>query len=302
MTRPKLSSLSILIVLALFASAASSTSQPNANSLNARENSSPQVSQKAISRASVKDSAPPIPPVLIKSKTSEPQTDQDHSSVNTNKETTYTGLLVIVGTLAIVVAGFQYWAANSSAKAAEKGANAAIAASAAHLHLMRVRLGDRQDRDLMADAVGVIDPILHYGFTNYGKSPAFLQEMCWETINAPHLPETPVYKNRGPVGGLFVIAGEQDIDHGFKWSHLFGKYLTEQEIEPVRKKENKLYVFGFFKFSDVFDRTSSVGFAYHIDAKGTAHVVAPDIAPGYWYRRLEQLPSWWVRFLRRSSS
>jgi hypothetical protein len=179
---------------------------------------------------------------------------------------------------------------RKAADAAKLSADAAVAGSAAHLHLMRLRIeGPESGRDIMDGGVGVVDPVLHYGFTNYGKTPAFLIEMCWELLIAPRLPAAPIYNNQGEIGhDLFVVGAEQDINHEFKWSHLFGKYLTEDDVTPVRRMEQRLYVYGFFRYKDVFERRWRVGFAYHFDIRGQAHVVAPDIAPAYWYRQLEE--------------
>jgi len=181
-------------------------------------------------------------------------------------------------------------ATEKAAEAAKLSADAAVAGSVAHLHLMRLWIEGREPGgDIMDGGVGVVDPMLHYGFTNYGKTPAFLIEMCWESLIAPRLPAAPIYKNRGEIGhDLFVVAAEQDINHKFKWSHLFEKYLTEDDVTPVRRMEQRLYVYGFFRYRDAFERHWRVGFAYYFNIRGQAHVVAPDVAPAYWYRQLEK--------------
>jgi hypothetical protein len=225
-----------------------------------------------------------------------PRPDQRAKDANSTarQEATYTGLLVIVAICTVIVtvvtARFQYRAASSAAEASRKSADAAIATTTAYLHVMRLWLEGNEGRgkDIMDGAVGVADPTLHYGFTNYGKTPAFLLEMCWESVIALRLPPIATYKNCGEVGEeFFVIAAETDINHAFPWSHLFGRYLTEDDFAPIRRMEQRLYVYGFFRYRDVFERCWRVGFAYHFDSKGQAHVVAPDIAPGYWYRQLE---------------
>jgi hypothetical protein len=78
---------------------------------------------------------------------------------------------------------------------------------------------------------------------------------------------------------LFVVQDGKEWDLKQKWSTLFVTYLTEQEVEPVRKFEKRLYIYGYVKYRDVFDRNTTVGFAYHLDAKGTPSLVTPDEAP-----------------------
>lgn len=172
---------------------------------------------------------------------------------------------------------------GKAADAAKRSADAAIAVSAAHVHVMRVHLSGLE----ALDATGVADPVLGYGYTNYGKSPAMMLEACWERHFGLRLPEQPSYSNRGPLFELLIIPAEKDVDFGQKWSHIFGNYLTNDDFDPIRKMQHKLFVYGYIRYRDVFEQAYAVGFAYWIDVKGQAHVVTPEVAPTYIYRRKE---------------
>jgi hypothetical protein len=150
---------------------------------------------------------------------------------------------------------------------------------------MRVHLDDLA----LLNTDPVADPVLRYGFTNYGKSPAPMLEACWEKYVGLKLPDRPAYKNIGPLFGMLIIPAEQDVDPpGHKWSHIFGEYLTQQVFDPIRKKQARLYIYGYIRYEDVFECRYRVGFAYWIDPKGNAHVVTPEQAPLYVYRHEEQ--------------
>jgi hypothetical protein len=65
-----------------------------------------------------------------------------------------------------------------------------------------------------------------------------MSEMCWEHYFGPHLPDTPIYENRGPLFELFVIPAERDFDISHPWSRVFDKYPTKYLMEDERRPKS----------------------------------------------------------------
>ena len=100
----------------------------------------------------------------------------------------------------------------------------------------------------------VANPELEYSFTNFGKTPAFITEMCFQFHIGPRLPDAPAYTNRAPLEGMFVVLAERDtppIAH--TWFSLFNQYFVQQDFEPIRRRQSGLFIYGFMEYSDVFD-------------------------------------------------
>ena len=150
-----------------------------------------------------------------------------------------TAALAIINVLTMGVFYFTMQATFIAANATKNSADAALAASTAYIHLMRVSLeGQIPNHDIMEGWLGVADPVFHYGFTNFGKSPAYMSEMCWEHYFGQHLPDTPIYENRGPLFELFVIPAERDFDLSHPWSRVFDKYPTKYLMEDERRPKS----------------------------------------------------------------
>ncbi len=179
-------------------------------------------------------------------------------------------------------------ATEKAAGAAVKNADAALAASAAYLDITSFWLETEEEgSDVMDSGVGVVDPLVHWKLTNYGKSPAMVTELCWQKFFGLRLPDIPIYDNCTPQPREYVIGAEKEENLSHKWSFLFGTYLTEDDMEPVRKTESRLQVYGYVRYRDVFDRRIIIGYAFRLDAKGNPSLVSDEEAAIYLYRRFE---------------
>jgi len=179
-------------------------------------------------------------------------------------------------------------ATEKAADAAMKNADAAVAAVASYLYVNPIWLEpQRKGADLMEEGVGHVDPKVHYGFHNYGKSPATVTEFCLERFFGLRLPQPPAYTNIVQTFNFVIVEAEKDLALEHSWNTMFGGYLSEEEMEPVRKMSQRLYIYGYIRYSDFFNRRTIVGFAWRVDAKGAPHFVSPEQAPLYVFRRFE---------------
>ena len=138
------------------------------------------------------------------------------------------------------------------------------------------------------DANPVADPLFQYGFTNYGKTPAFLTELCIEYCIQPALPERPIYRKPIMLAGMVVIPAEKDspaLDE--RWRVMFDKYFLRQEFEPIRQGNSQLFLYGYFRYRDVFETRYRIGFAFGFTASMAPLVYTSRDAPAYVYREKE---------------
>jgi len=179
-------------------------------------------------------------------------------------------------------------ATEKAAGAAVKNADAALAASAAYLDITSFWLEtEKKGSDVMDSGVGVVDPLLHWTLTNHGKSPAIVTELCWQKFFGLRLPDIPIYNNFSRLPRELVIGAEKGDEQAHQWSFLFGNYLTEQDMEPVRKMESRLQIYGYVRYRDIFDRRIIIGYAFRLNAKGEPGLVTEEEAARYIYRRFE---------------
>jgi hypothetical protein len=179
-------------------------------------------------------------------------------------------------------------ATEKAAGAAVKNADAALAASAAYLDITTFWLEtEKEGADVMDSGVGVVDPLLHWTLTNHGKSPAIVTEICWQKFFGLRLPDIPIYDNFSRLTRELVVGSEKEDKQSYQWSFLFGDYLTEDDMEPVRKMESRLQIYGYVRYRDIFDRHFIIGYAFRINAKGNPGLVSHEEAAIYVYRRFE---------------
>ncbi len=272
----------ILIASALLLSAARNDMQePKPKAGRTTESPGPQIGQKTNHSDYTESGTAPTPAILINRPTPSQGETQGDSDTSAQREASYTGLLVIVGLAALAIAGFQYWAARASV-------NASIAAASAHVY-MEVWINDREKHfDIMGES-NLGDPVVNSVFHNYGKSPAFLVDVCWETTYGLALPDVPRYVHVSTFEATDVVPAESKTEPmGVKWHEIFGRYLVEQNVAFVRRMETRLYLYGYFRYRDAFERMHRIGFAYHIGERGRVYYVRRDLAPPYWYRRISK--------------
>ncbi len=270
----------ILIASALLLSAArNDVPEPEPKTGRTTESPRPQIGKKTNHSDRADGSTAPTPAILINRPTPSKNETLGDTDASAQREANYTGLLVIVGLAAIAIASFQYWAARASV-------NASIAAASAHVY-MEIWINDREKHfDIMGESK-LGDPVINSVFHNYGQSPAFLVDICWETTYGLKLPDVPRYVHVSTFEATDVVPAESKTGPmGVKWHEIFGHYLVEQNVAFVRRSELRLYLYGYFRYQDAFERVHQIGFAYHVGEKGRVYYVRRDLAPAYWYRRV----------------
>jgi hypothetical protein len=180
-------------------------------------------------------------------------------------------------------------ATDKAAEAAKRSADAAVASSAPYPYLTEIWLYEKNShQDIMRNSE-IANPDISYIIWNFGKTPAFLTEVCWEHAFGLRLPDVPQYQNVAPVIASEIIPAETATGPiTARWQDLMGRLLVEENVAHVRRMETRLYVYGYFRYRDVFERVFRVGFVYIVDVRtGNMIPANPDTVPGYIYRREE---------------
>ncbi|MGB8411370.1 MAG: hypothetical protein WCE23_00950 [Candidatus Binatus sp.] len=200
----------ILIASALLLSAASSEpTTPSPESASTSESERPQITQKANASQTLQSSGNPSVPPPIQTETPYLGGNKGNADTSAQKEATYTGLLVIVGALAIFVSALNYCASKSAADAARDSAKAAKAAVHQNRPFVLVKEIAHEDRGVT----------IYIVCDNAGTGPADIIEMMLapQVFEAPknivrglYVPPLPHYRpeHRLRIGDTVMRAGE----------------------------------------------------------------------------------------------
>jgi len=224
---------SILIASALLLSAAGSEpTKPIPKSASTSEIERPQITQKINASQTVQSSADPSASLPIQTQAPYLDGDKSNADANAQKEATYTGLLVIVGALAIFVSVLNFCASKSAADAARDSAEAAKALVHQNRPFVLVR-------EIAHEARGLD---IYMTCDNAGTGPADIIEIMVarqvfeNPENIPrglYVPNPPNYgpEHRQRISGTVMRAGE--TDRRFPVPVNFGDLNGEGSLRPA---------------------------------------------------------------------
>jgi hypothetical protein len=146
--------------------------------------------------------------------------------------------------------------ARLAANAAKKAADATVALEIPHLFISRREMIEMPGQPF----------VLKYGIENAGKTPASLIDYSVELRGFRELPKQPKYLNAQKSNRVLYHREEM-------WPMTC--FLSENDFQTIKDTINpdsvnfgkgpKLYFFGYFKFTDVFERCRITGFCNQID-------------------------------------
>jgi hypothetical protein len=172
-------------------------------------------------------------------------------------------------------------AAKQSAEAAALQARALVGVELPRLELGRAHLiyADQSVRQALKA------PSVEIGFTNFGRTTAFLVERCIEVRMTPTLPPEPVYNTTETL--QLVEAVESGGSVSASASRRLGD-LAESQVQQLLAGTATLWVYGFIRFRDFLGMDHKNGFCLRWapparDA-GTGGGFVPEGPPAYVYQ------------------
>jgi hypothetical protein len=107
-------------------------------------------------------------------------------------------------------------------------------------------------------------------FTNFGRTPAFPEQISLAISVADKLPPTPVYTDQVRCDAKAVIepkdAREIEIHFGFE--------LTDEQIAWISRSEKVLWFYGVLTFRDIMDRSHGICFCWQWGRQNEADSVS----------------------------
>jgi hypothetical protein len=206
-------SLPILIALALFLSGATNEPiEPGPVSSSIPKSERSQIAQQPKAGKTAENSPVPKIPPLDQTQTPDEDNGQDNSDSGTVREANYTGLLVIVGVLAIVISGLNYCATRSAANAARDSAHAAEFALRSDRPFFSVESPQLLYFEPASKSIyyGPID--VTFFFRNCGKGPAIVSKIFARlAIVQPPAPLTTLSDDAYPAFGQYYRCRRIDV-------------------------------------------------------------------------------------------
>lgn len=191
---------------------------------------------------------------------------------------------VVIAVFTVILGLFTISVAQSTRIAAEAAFTSANAATAIEFPIIRTNwLGpELEGTDHL---VGPKEPygsspvhlwpttfsvISNIEFRNYGRTPAFLEQISLGIIVAKKLTEVPKYTHTIYLGPNTAIGPRENR----KIELHFGFELSADEINEISSLESVLWFYGVLTFADVMDRTHEVGFCWQWGRKYDADSIA----------------------------
>jgi hypothetical protein len=255
----------VLLVLALLLSAAGNEPiKPSPKSTSAPESERPQIAQKPNAGQAVQNTARPSITPPDQTKTPNVSDHQNNADATAQKEATYTGLLVIVGLLAVIL---NYCTTKSAADAAKQSARAAeLGLKADRPYLLvedaRIRGFPPSMPQSIADLADAVTEAV-FTLRNYGKGPALVEEIVLRVKAVVDLPppkdftdcrKQSVVVEAVPSGGCLKI--KSDFVEGF---------ITDIDIAAIKGRTKTLIAYGRVIYRDVFKEPYETGFFWIVE-------------------------------------
>jgi hypothetical protein len=198
---------------------------------------------------------------------------QRRMAVAAEQTVTLSQIQIAIGVVTLLGLGATVYYTRQTAKAAIEATNVArralteLEAPIVALKVIEAGLflrGEGPSEYLMLEEEGV-----SFCFANYGRTPALLTEQRSELClcRKGHLPD-PIEPPQGGTPypfGLWVGGGGQSL----KSIRKFADYLDDTGQYHLRNAVNDydLFLFGFIKFTDIFDNRYTVGFCARFEGK-----------------------------------
>jgi hypothetical protein len=177
---------------------------------------------------------------------------------------------VVFSALLVLVGGFQVIWLRKTMRATKESADAAKASAEALMSSERPWLMLDPFDPLELVAMPVSGPVTANGTTirygNYGKTPAWLVESAVRFVKerTKNIPAPLDYGEiTRPPSELAVLPGKGSNPI---WCCLEPNgCLSENEIQSIERQELFLFLFGFIKYRDTFDRSHETRFCFRYD-------------------------------------
>jgi hypothetical protein len=188
----------------------------------------------------------------------------------------FTGLLVMVGACQAYYLLKTVEATGGAAEAAQDAAIGLKSAERPHMVVSELKVSGRNSAP---NAEGNVEILLAIQVMNFGRSPAFVRDLSLQIIFGKELPSVPAYTTAQQLRGATVPTRSW----GTEWPEKIGVPAFLVQLSNVQKAE--MFVFGYFKYADIFELPHETAFAYQIifdpGADSSKHFTAADPS-AYW--------------------
>jgi hypothetical protein len=175
--------------------------------------------------------------------------------------------------------------AQKAADAADLSAKAAIGVELPSLHIVSVTSDVDPAVVTFPEYVRLLTPVVEY--TNYGRTPAFIDEIIVNALIDGALPRTPIYRRHLPWSERIVI-GHGEIKKTMNYAYVGSKAFSDDDIAGVTDGSRDVYVYGVISYRDFLDKSQSRGFL-SIWVPDTREFI-PLYLPEYHYQRAGEPP------------
>lgn len=201
-----------------------------------------------------------LPPTKIQEKSSQIAKERESETTTDRWLMYFTGGLLLVGLLQLIVFGLQAWKLHQTVKATKESADAALktaqnmeVAERAYVKMSHTEPGVLFDQNQTARSCEVTVKV-----ENCGRTPAAVTDVrlnaCLREWGAP-LPTTPDYGQPYPHGAPFLVPGDF-----FFWGPRTFPLGRIDSPNPYTR-EIRLCLFGYVDYIDVFDQRHRAGYA-----------------------------------------
>jgi hypothetical protein len=163
-----------------------------------------------------------------------------------------------------------------AAEAAQDAANGLKSAERPHMVVSELKVSGRNSAQ---NAEGNVEILLAIQVMNSGRSPAFAKELSLQIIFGRELSSVPAYSNSQQLRGATVPTRSW----GTEWPTKID--VPAFLVQLSNAQEAEIFVFGYFKYADIFELLHETAFAYQIvfdpGADSSKHFAAADPS-AYW--------------------
>lgn len=171
-------------------------------------------------------------------------------------------------------------ATQKAARAADISAQAAVLIDLPILHIERMTTTipwEDDVREFLRCFVPVID------IKNYGRSPAFVNEVLINTTVGEALPDTPIYTRLRYYQEEFVV--DSGIVRPFDETIIFGEIvLPKEQLIDLVEESSTLFIYGYVLYRDLWGVAYKHGFIYAW-VFGSNRFLVPQCYTTYRYQR-----------------
>ena len=158
---------------------------------------------------------------------------------------------VVISTIALVISTVLLWRVTRLvAMAAKQSADTAVNAESPAIYVYKIWF----DENLFNYVGDVFDSVINVKFENFGRTTAIVREIDIDWRIGP-LPDEPIYTNARPYTSSIRPGGVEQVSDNRNRVR-----LERADIQVVRTKAARLWVYGFIVFDDFMRRRHKRGF------------------------------------------